>query len=69
MASLAPEMEEAPPHADLVLQVEEFLSSQHLTLWGRAFDVVSDDGRADAADWFARQFVAFVNHSLAVVTP
>lgn len=67
MESLGPETGDSYDlYADLVPQVEQFLSSQHLTLWGRAFDVVSDNGRADAADWFARQFIAFVNHAEAV---
>jgi hypothetical protein len=38
--------------------VEEFLKSKHVTLWG-PYDVVADDSRRLAAEWFLTELEAF----------
>lgn len=39
----------------LVSSFAEHLSTLHTSLWGRAWDVDSDDGRRRAAEWLVEQ--------------
>lgn len=40
---------------DLVYDIEDWFLSRGVTVWGRGFDIVSEDGRYAACQWFAHQ--------------
>lgn len=41
------------PEKDLREAIDNYFTEMHTTLWGRAFDVVSKDTRANAVTWLA----------------
>jgi len=43
------------PAPELVAACESYFEARHCVLWGMPFEVITPKGRAEAADWLARQ--------------
>lgn len=55
-----------PDRSTLHEAIDAHLRSLHSTLWGRAFDVNSEPGRAAAVEWLAAQIESVNHHYLRI---